>query len=858
MGIGGFPIRRSMPARQSAYHVFALYITRMPTKRKHNQGIAFHSSCQQYKPSRVMIEKIPMKSTSKLVLTAAALLGFAVSAMAAGRGNTAPIPDFTKGEPIPEGYTKDWNLGPTGARGWMYSDKLVTTDARQILVTKIDPGSPADGILANGDVILGVAGKLFSYDPRTEFGKAVTAAETDGKLALTRWRAGKEEQVAVNLPVLGKYSATAPYSCEKSSRILSQGCKALAARMEDENYPKTQNPITRSLNALALLASGQKTYLPLVKREAEWAAAYSQESFATWYNAYVIMLVAEYTMATGDKSLLPGLRRLTLEAARGQSAVGSWGHNYALPSGNLPGYGMMNAPGVPLTIAMIMARGAGVDDPEVPKAIEKSAKLMRHYIGKGAVPYGDHAPWTETHEDNGKSGMAAVLFHMLNEEKGTEFFSRMSLASHGAERDCGHTGNFLNILWSAPSVSLNGPTATGAWMNEFGAWYFDLARRWDFSFVHLGPPEPDKDAYGNWDATGSYLLAYALPLKSIYLTGKKSAAIPQLDLETSLSLINDGRGWSNKDRNSAYDSLTPDDLMERLSCWSPVVRERAAAALSRRKDRMPVASLTAMLEAPDAETRLGAMAALKFARGAAAPAIPALLKQLDHKELWVRVKAAEVLGELGPPAMEILAVLLERIADGPTPEDPRGMEQRYLCDVVFGRMLKNSLESVDKDLLRKAIAAALKNQDGRARSNTANIFKHLPYENIKPLLPAILDAVATPAPSGEMFADGVRIAGLELLASHHITEGMAACAVYIRDQNKWASEHRTPQILKILLQYGANAQSVIPHLKKTTAMFDAGEKNFPKRLSEDKAAAMRETIAKIEAATGKPKLQRLR
>ena len=40
-------------------------------------------------------------------------------------------PDFTKGDPIPEGADHDWNLGATGARGWMYSDKLVTTDARR-------------------------------------------------------------------------------------------------------------------------------------------------------------------------------------------------------------------------------------------------------------------------------------------------------------------------------------------------------------------------------------------------------------------------------------------------------------------------------------------------------------------------------------------------------------------------------------------------------------------------------------------------------------------------------------------------------------------------------------------------------
>ena len=54
----------------------------------------------------------------------------------------------------------------------MFSDKLVTTDARQIKVTKVAKGSPANGVLAVGDVILGVGGKPFSYDPRTEFGKA--------------------------------------------------------------------------------------------------------------------------------------------------------------------------------------------------------------------------------------------------------------------------------------------------------------------------------------------------------------------------------------------------------------------------------------------------------------------------------------------------------------------------------------------------------------------------------------------------------------------------------------------------------------------------------------------------------------
>jgi hypothetical protein len=107
-----------------------------------------------------------------------------------------------------------------------------------------------------------------------------------------------------------------------------------------------------------------------------------------------------------------------------------------------------------------------VEEPEVSDAIERSAKLLRFYAGKGAIPYGDHHPWMQTHEDNGKCGMAAVLFSLLNETDHAAFFSKMSTASHGSERDTGHTGNFFNILWSIPGVAQSGPHATGAWMGE--------------------------------------------------------------------------------------------------------------------------------------------------------------------------------------------------------------------------------------------------------------------------------------------------------------------------------------------------------------------------------------------------------
>ena len=100
----------------------------------------------------------------------------------------------------------DWTLGPTGARGWIYTANGHSRGARQIFVTEVAKGSPADGVLANGDVILGVEGKDFADDARVVFSKGIAAAEAEkGTLKLTRWRDGKTDPVEIKLAALGAY-----------------------------------------------------------------------------------------------------------------------------------------------------------------------------------------------------------------------------------------------------------------------------------------------------------------------------------------------------------------------------------------------------------------------------------------------------------------------------------------------------------------------------------------------------------------------------------------------------------------------------------------------------------------------------
>jgi len=771
-----------------------------------------------------------------------------------------PSPDFIKGGKLPDTAVHSWTLGATGARGWMYNVRLHNSLARQIYITDVAAGSPSDGMLKKGDVLLGAAGIPFDQDPRKQLGQALTAAEAnDGKLGLIRWRDGKIEKISVQVPVLGTYSAPAPYDCPKSEKILNQAADKLAERMKKDGYDK-QNPIPRALNALGLLATGDKKYYPLLKREAEWAAKYDNMGFATWYFGYITTFLSEYIMATGDTSVLPGLRRMVLEAAKGQSAVGSWGHKYADATGRLPGYGMMNSPGAVLTIGLVLAREAGVKDPEVQTAIERSNTFLKFYIGKGAIPYGDHAPNLFGHEDNGKNGMVAVLFDQMENKEGTEFFAKMSTASHYGERDQGHTGNFFNLAWAMPGVSRAGSNATGAWMREFGAWYFDLARSWDWNFSHQGPPQNKNDAYAAWDATGVYLISYAMPRKAIRLTGSRPTVMAPLDAKSAQQLVEEGRGVFGHEPFTGYDNLSAETLLAHLASWSPVVRDRAAVVIGKKKN-VPVEKLVGLLNAPSMDTRLGACQALAKYGKEAEPAIPELLKLLDADHLWLRVQAVEALNGIGAPAMKAVPDLLKRIARGPTKEDPRGMEQRFLIQTIFNSrtgMLARSLDSVDQGLLLEAVKAGLLNQDGRTRGALSSVYQNLTLDQLRPILPAIHRAILEKSPSGEMFDGGIQTAGLNLLSRHRVSEGIDMIADYVMTQKKHGSESHTPTLLAMFKPYGAHAQRAIPQLEKAARYFEAGEEDFPKWGSEKKAKAVREAIEEIKKRTDKPELVELK
>ncbi len=771
-----------------------------------------------------------------------------------------PVPDFTKGGRPDQGH--DWTLGPTGLRGWMWAWKGHTTDARQILVTDVSPGSPADGVLRKGDVLLGIDGKPFDGDARLRFARAVTAAETTeqgGALRLLRWREGKTETVALKLAVLGSYAAEAPVDCAKSKLILDLGCRAVAKRGFKDARGNFQVSIPNDLNALLLLASGEESYLPLVAEYARQVAGHQPGGHVSWGYAYSTLFLAEYALATKDASVMDGLKRLALDIAHGQSRVGTWGHAFARPDGVLNGYGCMNQPGIVLTLAMAVAREAGVRDPLLESAIAMGSRFIRWYVHKGAIPYGDHDAWP-WHEDNGKCSSAAVLFDLLGDREAAAYFSRMATAAY-AERESGHTGNYFNVLWALPGVSRSGAAATGAYLKE-QSWYYDLLRGWDGRCLHQGIPGEERDSYDGWDCTGSYLLGFALPLRKTILTGRKPSVVPPLSPAQVAETIAAGRDFTYWARDTFYDGRDTETLLAGLASWSPAVRKRSAHSLGRREGDV-VPRLLKMLGGTDRDARYGACEALGRLGPKADAAAGPLRALLADPDPWLKHLAAEAIAWMGPATRKAAVPDLLRATDRKDPADPRGRVQGKLAESLFSpspgqrepkSILADSLEGADKTLLLAAIKTLLQNEDGRIRGLLNRVYSKLEPKEVAALLPDIVEAIRKPAPSGEMFADGIRLAGLDLLAALRIREGMEL-AVDLMEPDRWGQGNRIPRCAAALGRYGGQAKALLPRLREIRESII--RKDRKEKEKNATAVALEKCITAIEAAATAPELRSL-
>ncbi|MCH7228175.1 DUF6288 domain-containing protein [Haloferula sp. A504] len=227
------------------------------------------------------------------------------------------------------------NLGPTGIRARIYPDK-----ADQLAVKYVfqDAKSPAKGLVAIGDIIVGANGSKFKTSHR--FGRNLPGGGgwdgpmlelaghledsqgTDGVLKLIVWPQGDrqgEKEVPIQLEVVGRFAETFPYNCVRSEQMLEKLCEFMVMDYESGNWKKENafygGPHNEGHQMLALMAAGIPKYDRFVKDHISsyYGKRYDPAGggFQTWKWGFEGIVMGEYYLLHQDRKLLPAIESLT-------------------------------------------------------------------------------------------------------------------------------------------------------------------------------------------------------------------------------------------------------------------------------------------------------------------------------------------------------------------------------------------------------------------------------------------------------------------------------------------------------------------------------------------------------------------
>lgn len=760
------------------------------------------------------------------------------------------IPDFTKGEKlVPQGKEalRARMLGPIGIWADYHSQGMehgATRLTRQFLVSKVETGSPADGKIKPGDVILGMDRKPFDADARKLLSAAIEKAEGgNGNLSLHVWSAGQVADLTIKLKAFGVvHSATCPYTCPKCGALiplLAEQTKkaALPPKKPEKGQGSLMFP---SMYALGMLASGQEVLMPDVKAYAHalcvdsktgqpFKFVVSDEGRRVWHTGYNLIFLSEYYMATGDEFVLPTIKELAVGASQGQSGVGSYGHRFSSrnPDGSfhgpLVGYGGINNAALTMDIGIILAQKSGVKDEEVTRAIKMGKRFFDFYVEHGTIPYGDHWPSYEWLDDNGKNAQAAIMYQLLNDDRGQRFFSTITVASGPTGGEEGHQGSYWSHLWGGLGALRSGEKGAHAFFEEVRH-IRTLERSWTGQVLDPGSIGMGRhSSMVRGDVTGERLLFHSIGRKKLHITGKELKVNQPLQGEPLADAIEGGRLIYNPELLKAISEAT---IFKFLFNELPPLRFMAARVLQDRKlDR--VDPLLAMLDSENRHARYGACNGLAMAGFNSPKAVEAVMKRLEKDEdILFRYFAVDALASKSQPwgrkeeyglnaAAGPAVPLLLKLASQPVPNDPRQQLHWWIAEALFDKrkdLFKYYVSSgkTDEAILISAIDSILNNENGRARSMVA--FSKLTEQQLEPLWETILKCVREGAPSGIMFSFGVRTEGLTALAKYQIKEGLDLCmelAVEERDKSTgWVPWH-AKTLLEILPNYGKDAEPVV-------------------------------------------------
>ena len=470
-----------------------------------------------------------------------------------------------RAESGPDAKVPGWfyNLGISGLRA-----QLVADEPKALLIKYVFPNSPADGQVKVGDLIVGAGGTMFQENHRNGYGEKVfgadgpiselaqlleecQSADRKGKLPLTLQR-GKEI-VEVSLDVgtkYGTFAPTFPHKCQKSDVILSELLQYLVDhQLKDGSFG---DPVHDTFAPLALLASGEAKYLSAVERNVKYHGGVTKAkdlSLINWSYMSAAIVLSEYHLATGDKTVLPDLQKVHDLMAKSQylhisqinpqakkshpdsfpkgpkDSHGGWGHNPGFE-----GYGpiaMLTGQGA-LAYSLMHRCGITIDH----KNHDASYDFLSRGTGaNGYVWYGDKKGGGPNNwADMGRTGAAGIA-NFLSAYDGNAYRERALsharvIGAHPQSFPDTHGSPMMGMAYTALAASVDADSFRK--LMDANRWWFTMAHCTDGSFYYQ--PNRDNSGYGSDSRmVASLVTAFILtiPKRGLVMTGKEGNAAPK-------------------------------------------------------------------------------------------------------------------------------------------------------------------------------------------------------------------------------------------------------------------------------------------------------------------------------------------
>ena len=377
---------------------------------------------------------------------------------------------------------------------------------KEILITDVGKGGTAEssGLLV-GDRLVRIDGKYpKSFSKKTDSGLEGpqsllgislnrNASLPNPLLSLEVRRESKLINLSVKLPSSQSFSLTVPITCHKRKKFLGDISKHLVKVQQKSGRWQPgvggdADVYTTAFCGLVLLANNDPAHLSSIKRAIEFVKKASIDSIdlndpkkgpKNWQTASSGILLAEYQLATGDKTYFSELKKCCDLLAKRVTEKGTMGHHFSIPYSG----GGLIVINVQAHLAWALAEKCGYPINE--KSWSDSFSEVKKSLDPktGALGYSSRAPWSP--DIAARTGaMATALIVAEREKKFANSLAESLVQLNGRMRHA-HAMSSIGLIFGFSGIKQGSLNHHGRIMKEWMP-YLELSRLPQGGAVYFG------------------------------------------------------------------------------------------------------------------------------------------------------------------------------------------------------------------------------------------------------------------------------------------------------------------------------------------------------------------------------------